>query len=149
MGKHRDPAATSPARLADRERQTRAVAMRAAGRSYADIADALDYSSADTARKSVAALLDRVESDAADELRVLEGRRLDMLQAAVWPSALEGHLPAVDRVVRISERRARLFGLDRARDAYHSDAETVMLAGQISDALASLAGLPDTNDGTA
>ena len=141
MGKHRDPAATSPARLADRERQTRAVAMRAAGRSYADIADALDYSSADTARKSVAGLLDRVESDAADELRTLEGRRLDMLQAAVWPAALEGHLPAVDRVVRISERRARLFGLNRSRDLYAVDAESAVLAGQISDALAALAGL--------
>ena len=141
MTKHRDPAATSPARLADRERQTRAVAMRAAGRSYADIADALDYSSADTARKSVAGLLDRVESDAADELRTLEGRRLDMLQAAVWPAALEGHLPAVDRVVRISERRARLFGLDRSRDLYAVDAESAVLAGQISDALAALAGL--------
>lgn len=142
MAKHRDPAATSPARLADRERQTRAVAMRAAGCSYADIADALGYSSADTARKSVSGLLDRVESDAADELRTLEGRRLDMLQAAVWPAALEGHLPAVDRVIRISERRARLFGLDRARDAaFVADAETVVLAGQISDALAALTGL--------
>lgn len=138
MTKHRDPAATSPARLADRERQTRAVAMRAAGHTYADIADALGYSSADTARKSVAGLLDRVESDAADELRTLEGRRLDMLQAAVWPSALEGHLPAVDRVIRISERRARLFGLDRARDAYHADAETLVLAGQVADALAAM-----------
>lgn len=146
MAKHRDPAATSPARLADRERQTRAVAMRAAGRSYADIADALDYSSADTARKSVAALLDRVESDAADELRLLEGRRLDLLQAAVWPSALEGHLPAVDRVVRISERRARLFGLDRARDLHAVDAESAVLAAHITDALAELAGLESLGD---
>jgi hypothetical protein len=45
-------------------------------------------------------------------LRVLEAGRLDQLQLAIWKSALAGHLGAIDRVLRIMERRARLFGLD-------------------------------------
>jgi hypothetical protein len=46
------------------------------------------------------------------QLRVLESQRLDALLEAVWPQAAQGHLPAVDRAVRILERRARLLGLD-------------------------------------
>lgn len=37
--------------------------------------------------------------------RALEGERLDRMHAAVWPRALEGELDAIDRVVKISERR--------------------------------------------
>jgi hypothetical protein len=40
--------------------------------------------------------------------RVLEADRLDRLHAAVWPKALQGELDAVDRVLRISERREKV-----------------------------------------
>ena len=40
--------------------------------------------------------------------RSLESDRLDRLHAAVWPRALNGELDAVDRVVRLSERRERV-----------------------------------------
>jgi len=34
------------------------------------------------------------------------------MQRALWPTALSGDLGAIDRLVRIMERRARLLGLD-------------------------------------
>jgi hypothetical protein len=45
-------------------------------------------------------------------LIVLELMRLERLHAAVWPQAIRGDVNAVDRVLRIMERRARLLGLD-------------------------------------
>ncbi len=38
--------------------------------------------------------------------------RLECLIAAVWPEAMRGNLPAVDRLTRLLERKAKLLGLD-------------------------------------
>lgn len=49
------------------------------------------------------------------EAHRLELERLDALQAALWPEAMKGKHLAVDRILQISERRARLLGLDEYR----------------------------------
>jgi len=43
----------------------------------------------------------------------LELERLDAMQAAIWDDAMNGHLGAIDRVLKIMERRAKLLGLDQ------------------------------------
>jgi hypothetical protein len=48
--------------------------------------------------------------------RALESDRLDRLHAAVWPEALKGNLDAVDRVVRISERRERVARVPKVNE---------------------------------
>ena len=48
----------------------------------------------------------------ATELRQIEAERLDALWVAVAPAAARGEPRAVDAAVRISERRAKLLGLD-------------------------------------
>lgn len=48
--------------------------------------------------------------------RQLEADRLDRLHFAVWPAALRGELDAIDRVVRLSERRERVSTLPRQND---------------------------------
>jgi len=45
-------------------------------------------------------------------MRQTEGARLDRMQRAVWPAAISGDIKAGAQVLRIMERRARLFGLD-------------------------------------
>jgi hypothetical protein len=60
----------------------------------------------------VSRLLDRREAESVAELRVVEGRRLDAMQAAVWDTAVRGDLDAIKAVLGIMARRARLFGLD-------------------------------------
>ncbi len=56
--------------------------------------------------------------------------RLEHLIAAVWPEAVRGNLPAVDRVIRILERKAKLLGLDapeRMAVAQHGLTTTVVI----------------------
>jgi hypothetical protein len=51
----------------------------------------------------------------AEELREIEALRLDALQMALWPRVIAGDIQAIRTVVRVSERRCRLFGLDLQR----------------------------------
>ena len=45
-------------------------------------------------------------------LRVLEEYRLDALLMVLWPQVMGGDQGAVDRVLRVMQRRAALRGLD-------------------------------------
>jgi len=56
--------------------------------------------------------LNEQNQEAAAEISRLEQERLDNLQAGVWMAALQGNHGAIDRVLRIMERRAKLLGLD-------------------------------------
>jgi hypothetical protein len=51
-------------------------------------------------------------NESADELRKVEVARLDLLYLKMSPLADQGSMGAVDRCLRIMERRARLLGLD-------------------------------------
>ena len=62
-----------------------------------------------------AALKERAaeHDEKADELRAVENERLDKLFFVAYKQAVrEGSLPAIDRALRVMERRARLLGLD-------------------------------------
>ncbi len=96
------------------EREKLAFALRVAGMTYAQIAERLGVTTAG-AYKMVKRVLERTRKEtdeAADELRRLEVERLDALLLTLWKSATSGNLGAVDRVLRVMERRARLLGLD-------------------------------------
>jgi len=106
----RQPAAVPTAEAMQRERD--ALELRRAGATYDAIADRLGYTNRGAAYKAVQRGLRRTIQEPADELRQLEVERLDRLLTAVWRSAMGGNLGAVDRVLRVAERRARLLGLD-------------------------------------
>ena len=93
------------------ERKRNALELRLAGASYRDIADALQVSQATALQDCKEALAD-IPAQQADEMRTVELSRLDRLQRAVWPRAIKGDLQAVDRAIKIIDRRAKLFGLD-------------------------------------
>lgn len=88
-----------------------ATMLRLAGLTFADIGERLGVSD-DTARLAVKRHLDRAEVWSAAELRRVENARLDRVQAAIWTKVLKGDLAAVGAFLRLSERRARLNGLD-------------------------------------
>jgi hypothetical protein len=97
----------TPADLAER-----ALALRRAGGTYRAISDALNLSGPGRAWKLVdRALRDFIE-EPAESVRALALARLDDMLLAIWPLARKGHLGAVDRVLKIEERRAKLLGLD-------------------------------------
>lgn len=106
--------ATSPRSLVALQRQQQAVELRRSGRSYREIAHAVGISVASAHRlvgTAIAEARTTVREDVV-ELRALELSRLDGLMVALWPKARRGELSAVDRVLKIMERRAKLLGLD-------------------------------------
>jgi hypothetical protein len=93
------------------ELESKVLELRRAGVHPTEIARQLHISKA-TVYARIKGGLTRTLKEPAAEVRDLEADRLDRLQAAIWPKALRGDLRAVDRVIRISERRAELLGLD-------------------------------------
>ena len=122
-------------------RRIQAIEMRLSGMTYQAIADSLGYSDPSDARSLIMRAIDRVEARQVDELRDLEGARLDRMTRIVWAiladrdQTSENRMKAVDRALRISERRARLYGLDApVRVSVSSGA-----MAELEDALAALA----------
>jgi hypothetical protein len=95
----------------DKERQV--VELRRAGATYEECARAVGYATAQGAYLAYHRALKRTLLDAgADEMRNVESDRLERLQRAAWPNAMAGETQAINAVIRIMERRARLLGLD-------------------------------------
>lgn len=120
-GARRQPAARStPSTLRTVEKRADAIRLRITGLSYQAIADRLGYTDKSAAFKAVEAGRREVLTEPAEELVKLESMRLDamlwnttqILEAAKADGDAELVLKALDRQLRISERRARLHGLD-------------------------------------
>lgn len=93
-------------------RQKQALDLRIAGLPYQDIADRLGYAARGAAHKAVMSALTHTLQEPADNLRQIEVARLDKMLLALWPKVLKADVAAIDRALRIAERRARLLGLD-------------------------------------
>jgi hypothetical protein len=105
---------SSPRRVQAAERRALALELRKAGATYLAIGRTLGYSE-QRAHAIVTAELRRLNAErveAAAEVARLECERLDALLLAVWPQAKAGDGPAIDRVLSIMARRAKLQGLD-------------------------------------
>lgn len=120
--------------LEDAQREAECARLRAKGWTYQRIAEAVGYADKGTAYHAVQRALKATVQEAGDELRQLERERLDRLSEAAW-KILERHhvlvsngrvvslegtplpddapaLGAIDRLLRISESRRKLEGLD-------------------------------------
>ena len=98
--------------LTSHERKLRALDLRKAGATYQMIADQLGYGGPSGAYKAVTSALKATLKEPADELRTMELERLDAMLLPLWRRVQNGDERAVDRVLRIMERRAKLLGLD-------------------------------------
>jgi hypothetical protein len=96
------------------DRMRRALELRKAGVGYQQIADALGYAGPSGAYSAVDRALREVRREPAEALLRLELERLDQMMVAIAEQVREGNLKAIDRALRISERRCRLLGLDKA-----------------------------------
>jgi len=100
------------ARVKAHDRHLQALELRKAGATYQAIAEQLGYASPRGAHKAVASALKATLREPADALRELELARLDSALLAIWRRVQSGDDKAIDRLVRIMERRAKLLGLD-------------------------------------
>jgi hypothetical protein len=106
------------------ERQLQVLRMRATGATYDDIAKALGLGNRGVAHRIMQKALKDVIKEPVQEVVQLELARLDRLLAAIWGPAigvvqingLTTNVPpdlfALDRVLSIMQRRAKLLGLD-------------------------------------
>lgn len=88
----------------DADLATRVLALRRAGAGFDHVADRLGITE-DRARDLFDRALSAVDLDVR---RALELDRLDRLHMAVWGAAANGDLNAVDRVLKIAERRDKV-----------------------------------------
>lgn len=112
MGRPKRPSHTDDA--ITQARRIEALDLRKAGCAYAAIGKQLKVSGEQARIDVMTALKTLAEHQDTEtaEYRNLELERLDRMLLAVWGDALKGHLGAIDRALKISERRARLMGLD-------------------------------------
>ena len=109
---------TSPQKVRSTVRSRAALDLRAQGFSYSDIADRLGIGRS-TAHRYVTQELAYLAQECREEavhVRDLELQRLDDLYLIAYRAIIDGYdLPAIDRCLRIMERRAKLLGLDAAQ----------------------------------
>lgn len=98
-------------------RRAKALNLRRAGKSYAEIAEELGYGGKNptgAASKDVSRALDSVIQEAGEQLIRLERARLEALLSFMFPLAEKGDVRAARECVRVLERLHRLLGLDKA-----------------------------------
>lgn len=132
---------TAASRIRAAERAACIMELRRAGATYATIATEVGVT-ASRAHQVVMSLLRAAQVTAAEDaslMLALELDRLDALYAAVWAAAIEGDGPAIDRVLRVMDRRAKLLGLDwtarksrDAREGSESRSGVILLPAELS-----------------
>lgn len=104
----------APRKSTAAERKRQALEFRMAGLTFQQIGDQLKITK-QAAHQLVVTALDEVReqiAETAPQVLTMELERLDSLWRTVYPEAKRGNLGAVDRSIRIMERRAKLLGLD-------------------------------------
>jgi len=128
------------------ERYRQVVQMRAAGLTFDRIAQELGYASRSGAKEAYDSALQSWGREAVDNLRVLEGERVDELWRRTFARLLEADrnqaeinefLNIVMTAVRISKRRSELFGLDAPRQLEVTGAGGGAIRTDIGDLLIS------------
>ena len=115
-------AKTSVRRIKTTEKTLKALELRKRGMNYTQIGKKLGCSRSTACRyvlSELENLADKCREEAA-HVRDLELQRLDALYLKAWEAVEGGDLPAIDRCLRIMERRAKLLGLDAAEKIEHS-----------------------------
>lgn len=104
------------------ERRYKSLTLRMGGKSYRAIGKIIGISEAQAHRDVQDALHENIERHDGDirKLRELESERLDRLWANLWPRMFVEHDGArllnydtIDRLLKISERRSKLLGIDK------------------------------------
>jgi hypothetical protein len=102
------------AELAIERRREQTTKLRLAGWSIRDIAGHLKCS-VGTIHSDLSEVLLRTQDttdDAVKKDRALSVARLDKATKGIWPQVESGEVDAVDRLVKLEARRAKLLGLD-------------------------------------
>lgn len=98
-------------------RSKRVLQMKLAGATYPEIAEAMGISLS-TAHGDVQRALKDIPRDEAAQMRQEESLSLDRMKRELWAEAMDRdvsiiqRLPLFDRLLKLSDRRAKLLGID-------------------------------------
>jgi hypothetical protein len=139
------PTRNSDRRIEILDRDRKALELRKAGANYAQIAREIGLDTESGAAKAVKAALDDVIREPAMDVLVLELSRLDVLLLGCWQKAKNGDVQAIDRALRIMERRAAYLGIDAPKKtATDFDGSVTVTNGAHEELLARIAMLTIT-----
>jgi len=110
-------AKTSVRRIKTTEKTLKALDLRKKGFSYTQIGTKLGCARQTACRYVLSELENLADQcrEEAGQVRDLELQRLDELYLVAWKAIADGSETAIDRCLRIMERRAKLLGLDAAQ----------------------------------
>ncbi|PSK95792.1 hypothetical protein CLV30_12844 [Haloactinopolyspora alba] len=117
---------------ARRERMAQVLDLREAGGSYRAIAKQLNISHEQVAQDLSDALTE-ITREPAERVRDMELDRLDAMLLGLWSRARRGDLGAVDRVIKLMDRRAKYLGLDTPDSSSSTNAVATLLDQLIGD----------------
>lgn len=124
-----------PTKAQAEKKAQRALELHLAGASYSEIMRALQYTDRSGARRAVKrglAARGPLERQPRDALETAVAR-LDAMLTSVWPQVRRGDLGAIDRVLRIEERRQALLGPFDLEDAPAEEATSTGKDSALSD----------------
>lgn len=103
---------SEPKRAPITVRRRHALELRMKGLTFAAIARQVGYESPSGAFRAVRVALHSNGTVAASDIRELHMARLDVLLGAVWDAACRGEVKAINSVLRVLDRQAKLLGLN-------------------------------------
>ena len=109
------------------EVERKVMPLRLSGRSYREISQMTGIPQK-TCHNAVMRALKRDREQVAEEakqIREMELARLDKMLQGIWANASGGNVQAIDRVLRIQERRSKYLGLDDLRE-YEEDRTAII-----------------------
>src|SRR6187399_412109 len=112
--KGKQTAKGSAQQLAIAQRREEATRLKLAGHSYREIAAQLNCS-VGTVHTDIGAVLERAQEKAEDYLereRAISVARLEKAVVAIWQEVELGNFDAVDRLVKLEQRRGKTIGFD-------------------------------------
>lgn len=132
--RYRGGSAQREAQVAKIERQWQALEQHCAGKSIREISQAmgLHYHTVSGYIRDAIAVLQEHNIEKADQLRSIQSLQLDQLFASLWPDRAEPKVAA--QILRILERRAKLYGLDAPVRHEHRSVTHGLDLSQLSEA---------------
>jgi len=118
-----------------KERRQKAFELRKSGASFVEIGKKLGISTQAAhqhVQKKIQELAKKTNEDAMDVMR-MELERLDQMMLGIYKDAVAGKVTAVDRVLKIMDRRAKFLGLDFDSRKLNSGNETHVMEVPVAD----------------
>ena len=136
------------------EKSRKAMEMRAAGATYAQIAKRLGYAGPGPVYQLVKRSLARIQVEGVAEMRLVQLDRLHTMLMAVWPKVVDPTHPqalqAVDRALAITDRITRIYGIEgspeTSTEAGVTISNSITVGGSMAEVMAAMQAMTDARN---